>query len=242
MVKVIFIKKNSSLKNSSIKLDSLDILYKKCLFSSNNNFDHRHTWSLNNNVFYSIFSKKKGKAGTENKYDLPPPIDNELYFGTMIVLKHSEKMYNINNLQDLTLDEWKNVYETLFGGFEDLDEEEEVSSDEYVNPENLTKEGYDKTDGFIVDDDDSISLDSGSDELEEYVENDSDNLDLLEENNDEDDEDDEDEDEDDEDEDDEDEDYENDEDDEDDEDEDDEDDKDYLTEESYVDESEDDSD
>ena len=178
MVKVIFIKKNGTLKNSSIKLDNFDNLYKKCLFSSNNNFDHRNMWSLDNKVFYSIFAKNKGKAGTENKYDLPPPIDNHLFFGTMVILKHSNKMYDINNLLDLTLDEWKTTYEALFGGFEDLDDNEEVSSDEYVDPENLTKEGYDKTDGFIVDDDDSISLDSESEDLEEFVDNDdSDELD-----------------------------------------------------------------
>ena len=98
MVKVIFVKKNGSLKNSSIKLDNLDNLYKKCLFSSNNHFDNRNIWSHDNNVFYSIFSKNKGKAGNENKYELPPPIDNELYFGTMVILKHSKKMYDIDNL------------------------------------------------------------------------------------------------------------------------------------------------
>ena len=240
MVKVIFVKKNGSLKNSSIKLDSLDNLYKKCLFSSNNHFDNRNIWSHDNNVFYSIFSKNKGKAGNENKYELPPPIDNELYFGTMVILKHSKKMYDIDNLLDLSLDEWRNVYEKLFGGFDDLDEEEDVSSDEYVNPENLTKEGYDKTDGFIVDDDDSISVDSDSDDLEEFVENDSD---ALEQDYDDDDEDDDDEDDDDDDEDDEDEDDDEDDDEEDEDDEDDDycEDEDYLTEELYVDESDDES-
>merc|ERR1712100_606387 len=88
----------------------------------------------------------------------------------MIILKPSKKMYDIDNLQDLTLDEWEKVYEKLFGGFENIEEEEDESSEEYVDPENLTKEGYDKTDGFIVDDEDSISLDSDSNETEdEYV-------------------------------------------------------------------------
>ena len=231
MVKVVFVKKNGSLKNSSIKLTNLNQLYKKCLFSSSNHFSIRHTWSLDNKNFYTIFSKNKGKAGNENKYDLPPPIDNELYFGTMVVLKHSKKDINIGELQDLTLDEWKTTYEALFGGFEDLDDNEEVSSDEYVDPENLTKEGYDKTDGFIVDDDDPISLDSDSEDLEEFVENDdSDDLEEdygdeeeEEENGEEEDEEEEEEEDDGEDDDEEYEDYEE--------------DDDYLTEESYIDES-----
>ena len=80
------------IKNSSIKLDNFDNLYKKCLFSSNNNFDHRNMWSTDDcKSFYSIFAKNKGKAGTENKYDLPPPIDNCLFFGT-IFIKASKTM------------------------------------------------------------------------------------------------------------------------------------------------------
>ena len=84
MIKVIFVKKNGTLKNSSIKLDNLNNLYKKCLFSSGNNFESRNIWSLDNDSFYTIYSKNKGKAGSENKYELPPPIDSELYFGKMI--------------------------------------------------------------------------------------------------------------------------------------------------------------
>jgi len=170
MVKVVFVKKNGTLKNSSIKINNLDMLYKKCLFSSNNHFESRNIWSLDNKSFYTIYSKDKGKSGKENKYELPPPIDSTLYFGTMVILKHSQKLIDINSLQDLTLDEWEKVYVKLFGGFENIEEEEDESSEEYVDPENLTKEGYDKTDGFIVDDEDSISLDSDSNETEdEYV-------------------------------------------------------------------------
>ena len=155
MVKCILIKKGGTVKCSNLKLSSLNEIYKKCGFMNNNNFDHRNIWSLDNNVFYSIFAKNKGKAGTENKYELPPPLDSTLFFGTMIILKHSSKIYDINNLQDLTLDEWNSVYEKLFGGFEDLDSNEEESEEEDVDEEDLTKEGYLKDD-FVVDDEDSI--------------------------------------------------------------------------------------
>ena len=123
MVKCILIKKGGIVKCSNLKLSSLNVIYKKCGFMNNNNFDSRNIWSLDNKSFYTIYSKDKGKSGTENKYDLPPPIDSELYFGTMIILKHSHKVIEINNLQDLTADEWKHVYDTLFGGFEDLDDD-----------------------------------------------------------------------------------------------------------------------
>tara|TARA_B100001093_G_scaffold516840_1_gene596658 strand:+ start:3399 stop:4100 length:702 start_codon:yes stop_codon:yes gene_type:complete len=233
MVKVVFIKKTGTLKNSSVKLNNVNELYKKCLFSSNKNFSKRHTWTINNNK-YSIFAKSSGKSGNENKYELPPPIDNQLYFGTMVAVKHVDD--NFENMLDLTLTEWDVVYEELFGGFEDIENDEEESQEEYVDPKNLTKEGYDKSDGFIVDDDDSISLDSDSGEnISEYDDNYDEEEDDEEEVDDEEEE--VDEEEDDEEEDDEDEDDE-DEDDEDDEDEYYEDDKDYLTEESFSDEDE----
>ena len=216
MVKVIFVKKNGALKNSTINFNSVEQLYKKCLFSSNKNFSKRHTW-LNNNIYYSIFCKDTGNSGSENKYDLPPPIDSDLFFGNMIILKHNDEEINNDSLQDLTLGEWENLYEKLFGGFEDLEESEEESEDEYIDPKNLTKQGYDKSDGFIVDDDDSIELESSDEGVDEV------DIDVVvEDDEDEDDEGDEDEDD------------EDGEDDEDDDNGDYDDEKDYLTDESYI--------
>ena len=216
MVKVIFVKKNGALKNSTINFDSVEQLYKKCLFSSNKNFSKRHTW-LNNNIYYSIFCKDNGNSGSENKYDLPPPIDSDLFFGNMIILKHNDEEINNDSLQDLTLGEWENLYEKLFGGFEDLEESEEESEDEYIDPKNLTKQGYDKSDGFIVDDDDSIELESSDEGVDEV------DIDVVvEDDEDEDDEGDEDEDD------------EDGGDDEDDDNGDYDDEKDYLTDESYI--------
>ena len=235
MVKVIFVKKNGALKNSAINFDSVEQLYKKCLFSSNKNFSKRHTW-LNNNIYYSIFCKDTGNSGSENKYDLPPPIDSDLFFGNMIILKHNDEEINNDSLQDLTLGEWENLYEKLFGGFEDLEESEEESEDEYIDPKNLTKQGYDKSDGFIVDDDDSIELESSDEGVDD------DDIDVVDDYDDDNDDDNDDDDNDDDDDDDDDDDNDNDDDDDDDEDDDDDgdyDEKDYLTDESYIAESSD---
>ena len=38
--------------------------------------------------YVTIFSKNKGRANSENKYDLPPPVDKDLYYGSMLLLKH----------------------------------------------------------------------------------------------------------------------------------------------------------
>ena len=54
---------------------------------------------------------------------------------------------------DLKKPNWKKIYEKLFGGFEDLDDNEEESEDELKNvpKEMKSKDGY-LLDGFIVDD------------------------------------------------------------------------------------------
>lgn len=150
-MRIVFIEKSGDTKESNIKLDSLNELYKKCGFKSNNNFSKAHTWCVKNN-YYSVFSKTSGRANQENKYELPPPIDNELYFGKMIAIKHSSKeLKNKGEIQDLSKEEWESTYETLFGGFEDLGDEDSYSEEEHI-PEHLkTKDGYMK-DGFVVSD------------------------------------------------------------------------------------------
>ena len=61
---------------------------------------------------------------------------------------------NSTQVFDLTVAEWEKCYEKLFGGFEELGEDDSYSSEEEI-PEHLkTKEGYSKEDGFIVDSDD----------------------------------------------------------------------------------------
>ena len=81
MVKLIIIEKGCNLKCSEIKKFKLDVLYKKCNFRKNDNFDKRHTWKMDDINYVTIFSKNKGRANSENKYDLPPPVDKDLYYG-----------------------------------------------------------------------------------------------------------------------------------------------------------------
>ena len=110
------------------------------------------------------FARDEGRASTENKYDLPPPIDSNLYFGSMVLMNIEGDSY-----KDLTVDLWNKIYEKLFGGFEDLsatveEDEKEVDELENVPKEMKTKDGYLK-DGFVVD--------SNSDEEEEEEEEES---------------------------------------------------------------------
>ena len=173
MKKVVIISKSSSVKTENIKNFNIDDLYKKCKFRKKDDFKLRHTWNYKNN-YYSIFSKNKGRANSENKYDLPPPLDNELYFGSMIVIKHTNKIPKNNQVVDIDDKEWLKLYEHLFGGFEDLGDEDSLSEEEDIPDELKTKHGYLK-DGFVVssdaedDDDDYVRNDDDDEEEEDNV-------------------------------------------------------------------------
>ena len=113
-----------------------------------------------------MYGKIEGKAGLENKYDFPPPVDKILFFGNMVLVNKDE-----DKLKDLSVEEWNVVYEKLFGGFENLDDtakEDENEEDELIDlPDSMkTKDGYLK-DGFVIDNDGSNSDTYSGSELEE---------------------------------------------------------------------------
>ena len=162
MVKVILVDKNGDIKETTINNFSVENLFKKCSLRKKDNFEKRHTWKFSeNNEFVSLFSKDKGRANNENKYDLPPPVDSKLYFGKMLLVCHGEEELVDDNALDLTENKWKSYYEKLFGGFEDLNDEDSFSEEEEIPEKYKTKEGYSKEDGFIIDDDEE--------EDEEYI-------------------------------------------------------------------------
>lgn len=178
MVRVLIIEKLGNIKCSDFKNFDIDKLYKKANLRKNDNFASRHTWSLNkNDLFISIYCKNKGRANSENKYDLPPPLDNTLYFGSMVLIKHQTKNINNNNVQNISLEEWKKLYEKLFGGFEDLNNDDSYSDEEEIPEHFKTKEGYSKEDGFIVDDDEDLDEEYIPEESEEEAHSSTDSAD-----------------------------------------------------------------
>jgi hypothetical protein len=161
MTSIVLIDKGGNIKETKVKKLTRETIYSKCGFRKKEDFDLRTTWNLKieeTDYKIELWSRNVGKAGTENKYDFPPPIDKELYFGTCGLI-------NINKddtIIDLTIDEWNKIYDKLFGGFEDLNSSEEESDDELLNvPDELKTNGYLK-DGFVV------SSNSNSDEDSEY--------------------------------------------------------------------------
>lgn len=177
MVKLIIVDKGANLKCSDVKNFDMDTLYKKCNLRKKDHFDKRHSWKIDSEHFVTLFSKDKGRANSENKYDLPPPLDNTLYFGSIVLVKHQTKNINNNNVTHISIEEWNKLYEKLFGGFEDLNNDDSYSDEEEI-PEHLkTKEGYSKEDGFIVDDDEDLNEDYIPEESEEEAHSSTDSAD-----------------------------------------------------------------
>ena len=156
-MKIILIERNSDIKETSTK-NKLDMkeLYKKCKFRNANDFDKRATWSFDG-AYISIYAKDSGKSKTENKTELPPPIDTPLYFGSILVLRHSEEEITETNVIDMTKDIWDNFYEKSMGGSESLGDEDSYSEEEIHPEEDLTKDGYLK-DGFVVDEEEEEDI------------------------------------------------------------------------------------
>ena len=170
MGKIVIVEKNKTLKETKVREFSIENLFKKATLKSNKDFMNRHTWKIKD-YYISLYAKNSGRANNENTYDLPPPIDSQLYFGKMLLVKHSGEQISNDNVVDLTIEEWEKVYEKLFGGFIDLGEEDSYSEEEEIPEKYKTKEGYSKEDGFIVDDDAEDEEYIPDDEEEEYDSN-----------------------------------------------------------------------
>lgn len=142
---LIKIKKNGELTN--LKKNDMDIIVK------NKNLDKIHTWDYKNSELI-LYGCIEGKAGSENKYDLPPPLDNSLFFHDMYIVKYFNK-----KLVDLSLDEYNMFYEDSFGGFEDIcssenDEEstlsEHTSDREFIDDDTITDFSQENTNNDIT--------------------------------------------------------------------------------------------
>jgi hypothetical protein len=169
MTTYLIVQKDGNIKETTVKKFSEEDLYKKAGFRSSDGFTLHATWSVDNvnnkNYNIQVYGKTDGRANQENKYEFPPPIDNTLFFGNCIILNRVGDI-----VSDLTETEWAAIYDKLYGGFEDLNSEDDSESDEDDGLPR-TKSGYVK-DGFIVDDDDDDEDDE--DEDEDYDDDDDD--------------------------------------------------------------------
>jgi hypothetical protein len=175
MPEIVVVEKTGALRTARVPDCELATLWKKAGFKTAEGFQLRHVWGEAEDMEcrVSLYAKTEGRAGSENKYDFPPPPDKCLFFGSCVLVAWDPAT---NEAMDLDVDAWKGIYEYLFGGFEDLaaeadeEEDDDVDTDEEFErlqqasgvPIERTKDNYLK-DGFVVDDDEEISYASSSD-------------------------------------------------------------------------------
>ena len=162
----IIVEKNGSLKDIDIKesLICAEELSKKCKFKKVDGFIKRTEWNYSSKnehdissqkIIVELWAKDDGIANHENKYEFPPPVDTDLFFGVCALIARDSK----NNYVNLSKDKWNKIYEYLFGGFESLvvnedDDDEEEDELDSVPKNRKTRDGYLK-DGFVVDSSDT---------------------------------------------------------------------------------------
>lgn len=152
--RILIVEKTGVIKESLVKSFTEEDVYKKAGLKSSEGFERVHEWTLDGETIV-LYGKSTGRAGQENKYDFPPPVDKILFFGSCVLT---------SSTGSLKKGRWEEIYEELFGGFEDIGDEDSEDSEDEDEDEDLpkTKSGYAK-DGFIVED---------SDETEESEEDD----------------------------------------------------------------------
>lgn len=109
------------------------------------NLERLHEWLLFDETII-LFGWRNGEAGSENKHEMPPPIDIELYFGDLLILR-----VNGNGiLDDFSEPLYESFLTHMMGGFSDLDdsdgEEEEEDpplEDNDYEPENTPSDDED---------------------------------------------------------------------------------------------------
>jgi len=135
---------------SNLNIDRLDFnKIRDFKVNKDNIFERECDYDWNDTII-SIYASSDGKAGTENQYDLPPPIDSQLYFGNILVVCHTDK-----TVSNLSKDDFNKFYEDAMGGFESLGEEDSYSEEEEPNSD-------DSINDFIVNDSDEIAIEGDS--------------------------------------------------------------------------------
>jgi hypothetical protein len=119
-----------------------------------------------------VWGWRTGKAGTENKHELPPlpdGADEGLLFGDAIVVAAEG---------DYTVEQWETFYDEAFGGFESIDSDSD-SEEEADEGEDLEEEEAEEDEEEIEDeekeeedDDDGDAEEDEEEEEEEEVEDD----------------------------------------------------------------------
>ena len=94
-----------------------------------------------------LFAYKTGKAGTENKHELPPPHDTVLLFGEAAIVATKN-----NQIVDFTGKDYIKFYNESMGGFEDLGSED---SEEEEDEEDMEEEEEEEEEEEVIEEEEA---------------------------------------------------------------------------------------
>ena len=103
-----------------------------------------------------LFGYLKGKAGQENKHEFPPPHDTILAFGDIILLA-SKDTKHWNQPISFTSDEYEAFYTKSFGGFDELDSDDDEEDEAEEDEEAAVEEDVACEDGEVIEEEESES-------------------------------------------------------------------------------------
>ena len=115
-----------------------------------------------------LFGYTTGKAGTENKHELPPPHDAMLCFGDIILLASKNESDWTKPVPFKSAD-YEVFYTKAFGGFEDLNEEDELDEEDTVEDvaNEAVEEDADEEEDVGEDEDEGEDGDEDADAVKE---------------------------------------------------------------------------
>ena len=136
MTTLILIDEDCSIKQQKFRVNR-DTLYKKCGFKKSDGFKLQHTWVVETNNIHSVEIWAKDYGENENKYTLPTPLNNKVYYGTIALVALNEK----GDIISMNIEKWKKIYEHLYGDIES----EELQSEEGEEDETVSISTKEKT-------------------------------------------------------------------------------------------------
>ncbi len=122
MFSLLILDKAGTISEKNVK--SLDRLYGICNYRNEEGFEELHQWTVSTASFV-LFGKRNGKNNCENQTALPFPLEAEVFYGTLCMVKRVG-----GELVSLTLDEWTRI-SPLIHVEETKSEEKELRKEEY---------------------------------------------------------------------------------------------------------------
>ena len=162
---ILVLTQKAEVKQGKLSCDSVNLNVIQKYFKKKTEVDMIGTY-LYKGLTLFLFGYTKGKAGNENKHELPPPHDATLVFGDIVIIA-SKDPNSFTTPVPFKVEDYEQFYSKAFGGFDDIDEDDEYEEEE---EEEEVEDVADEDDKNILEDDVETDHQSYVSEVEEVIE------------------------------------------------------------------------